>query len=83
MRDYNATTRPATAIAAPAKEPRVIFEAAPVKGAAVPDGDRLAAGTVGAVPFPPETAPPVGPATYGVVVAKPEDPAPVALQAFS
>lgn len=82
-RIYNATAKPAAAIAAAANEPRLFLEAAPVKAEPLADADLLAAGTVGAVPFPLETALPVGAATPEVAMAKPEDPAPVALRMHS
>lgn len=79
--DYNAATSPATAIAAPAKEPKFNFEAAPAKGAGVLVGAGLVAtGAFGAVPFAPEVAPPVGAATRTVAMVMLEDPTPVALR---
>ena len=52
-----------------------------MKGLGVAVGpETLATGALGAVPFPLEIAPPVAAATPEVAVAKPEDPAPVALR---
>lgn len=77
---YNAATRPATAIAAPAKEPKLTLEAAPGKAAGELVAGLLATGAFGAVPFTPEAEPPVGAATTTVAVLKLDDPTPVALE---
>lgn len=67
-------------MAAPAKEPKFNFEAAPGNGAGELVAGLLATGAFGAVPFALETTPVVGVETTTVAVVKLDDPTPVALE---